>query len=46
MDTSKINKNLPFTYASFEDIDIWICEKSLPPEIEAEAKKFGVEVLL
>lgn len=46
MDTSKINKNLPFTYATLADIDIWVCEKQLPQEIEAEAKKYGVEIFL
>lgn len=45
MDSSKVNKNLPFTYASLEDIDIWICEKPLPPEIEAESKKFDVKLI-
>jgi DeoR/GlpR family transcriptional regulator of sugar metabolism len=46
MDTSKINKNLPFTYATLEDMDIWICEKPLPPEIEAEAKNCGVRIII
>jgi len=45
MDTGKINKDLPFTYATLEDIDIWICEGSLPPEVEKEAKKHGAEVV-
>jgi DeoR/GlpR family transcriptional regulator of sugar metabolism len=45
MDTSKINKNMVFTYAKLEDIDIWVCEKQLPKEVEAEAKKFNVQVL-
>lgn len=45
MDTSKINKNLAFTYANLEDIDVLVSEKELPPEIEAEAKKYGVEIL-
>lgn len=45
MDTSKINKDLPFTYASLEDINVWVCEKELPPDVEAEAKKFGVEII-
>lgn len=45
MDTSKLNKNLPFTYANLQDIDIWVCEKPLPSEIEAEAKKFGVQII-
>lgn len=45
VDTSKINKNLPFTYAKIEDVDIWVCEKELPPEVNEEAKKCNVEVL-
>lgn len=45
MDTSKINKDLPFTFATLEDIDMWICEKNLPQEVEAEAKKFGVKIV-
>jgi len=45
MDTNKINKNQPFTYATLEDIDVWVCEKELPKEVEAEAKKYGVEII-
>jgi len=45
MDTGKINKDLPFTYATLEDINLWVCEKDLPPEVETEAKKYGVEVI-
>lgn len=45
MDTAKINKDLPYTYASLEDIDIWICENELPAEVDAEAEKFGVKIL-
>ncbi len=45
MDSSKINKNLPFTYAGLEDLDIWVCDKSLPPELEAEVKEFKVEII-
>ena len=45
MDTAKINKNLPFTYATLEDIDIWVTEIALPHDVAAEAEKFGVTVL-
>jgi DeoR/GlpR family transcriptional regulator of sugar metabolism len=45
MDTSKINKDLPFTYASLQDIDVWVVDKELPQDVAAEAKKFGVEVI-
>jgi DeoR/GlpR family transcriptional regulator of sugar metabolism len=45
MDTSKINKNLSFTFAKLEDIDIWITEKKLPYEIEEAALKAKVNLL-
>jgi DeoR/GlpR family transcriptional regulator of sugar metabolism len=45
MDTNKINKVLPFTYASLENIDIWVCEKPLPDDIVSETMKYGVKVL-
>ena len=45
MDVGKINKDLPFTYATLEDIDIWVCGADLPHEVEKEAKKHGVEVV-
>jgi DeoR/GlpR family transcriptional regulator of sugar metabolism len=45
MDSTKINKNLPFTFARLENIDSWICEKKLPPEMETEIKKFNVELI-
>ncbi len=45
MDTSKVNKNLPFTYATLEDIDVWVTETALPQDIINEAKKSGVTLL-
>lgn len=45
MDTSKINKDLAFTYANIEDINIWVCETKLPPEVEAEALKHNVQII-
>ncbi|MGE5615032.1 MAG: DeoR/GlpR family DNA-binding transcription regulator [Bacillota bacterium] len=45
MDSGKINKNMPFTYGSLDDIDIWVCEKELPREIEEEARKQGVKII-
>jgi DeoR/GlpR family transcriptional regulator of sugar metabolism len=45
MDSSKNNKNLPFTFAKLEDIDLWISEKELSPEIIKEAKKNEVQLL-
>lgn len=45
MDSSKINKVLPFTYANFEDINIWVCEKTPSKEIAEEAKRRGVKII-
>ena len=45
MDTSKIDKDLPFTFANLEDVDLLICEGPLPPDVEEEVKKYNVEVL-
>lgn len=45
MDRSKINKNLPFTYADLEDIDIWVCDNKLPGDVVAEAEKFNIKIL-
>ncbi|NJD01525.1 MAG: DeoR/GlpR transcriptional regulator [Ruminiclostridium sp.] len=45
MDTSKVNKNLPFTYAALDDIDVWVAETTLPQDIINEAEKFNVALL-
>ncbi len=45
MDTAKLNKNLPFTYARLEDINVWVTETALPPDIAAAAEKCGVQIL-
>lgn len=45
IDSSKINKDLPFTYAGLDDIDALVCEKPLPKEAEAAVKKFNIQIL-
>jgi DeoR/GlpR family transcriptional regulator of sugar metabolism len=45
MDVSKINKDLPFTYALLKDIDIWVCNNMLPPEIQEKVSMSGVKLL-
>jgi|LSQX01.3.fsa_nt_gb DeoR/GlpR family transcriptional regulator of sugar metabolism len=45
MDTSKINKNLPFTYATLDDIDIWVCEKPLTDELMQEISRYNTRVV-
>nr|PZN06626.1 MAG: hypothetical protein DIU64_13645 [Caldicoprobacter oshimai] len=44
MDVSKIDKNMPFTFASLKEIDVLICDKPLPDDIMEAAKRYGVEV--
>ncbi len=45
VDSGKLNKVLPFTFAHLKDIDAWVVERQLPDAIEADCKKYGVEVL-
>jgi DeoR/GlpR family transcriptional regulator of sugar metabolism len=46
MDTSKLNKNQPFTFGKLADIDIWICENQLPMEYAQSALEHDVKVIL
>jgi len=45
MDTSKVRRNMPFSYARLDEIDIWVCEKALPEDIEKAACDCGVKIL-
>lgn len=45
MDTSKLDKSLPYTFARLEDIDIWICEKELPQNVKKDALKASVTLI-
>lgn len=45
MDESKIDKDLPFTYATLDDIDVWVCDRQLPSVVQEEAAKSGVTIL-
>ncbi|MDD3840006.1 MAG: DeoR/GlpR family DNA-binding transcription regulator [Clostridia bacterium] len=44
MDTTKLNKNMPFTFANLEDIDILITDRSLPKDIKKEVENMDVAV--
>ena len=44
VDSSKVNKDLAFTYAYLKDIDIWICDSALSSDIMREAKKYKTEI--
>ncbi|MDX1357494.1 MAG: DeoR/GlpR family DNA-binding transcription regulator [Clostridia bacterium] len=45
MDSSKIDKDLTFTFASLEDIDYWVCNDTPGKEIEKKCREFGVELV-
>lgn len=45
MDSGKINKIMPFTFAYMDDIDVLITDGELSEEIKAEAKRRNVEII-
>jgi len=45
IDSSKINKNMPYTFADLNDIDYLICEEVLSDEVKEAAKSAGTEIL-
>lgn len=45
MDESKIDKSLPYTFATFEDADILITSSPLPAEMKKLAKEKGVRII-
>lgn len=45
MDTSKLDKSLPYTFANLGDIDMLICEKELPNHIKELAQDASVTLL-
>ncbi len=46
MDATKIGRSLPFTFATFANIDALICDTPLPPDEAAEAARHHVECIL
>ena len=46
MDSSKLQRNLPFTFASLNDIDIIITEKELPRDVMDQCKAANVKVII
>lgn len=45
MDTSKLDKSLPYTFARLEDIDIFISEKELPENVKKAAQDASVTLI-
>jgi DeoR/GlpR family transcriptional regulator of sugar metabolism len=45
MDSSKVGKNLPYTFGALSDIDVLVSDDRLPAEIVSAAKQGGVTVI-
>lgn len=45
MSSDKVGRNLPYTFARMEDIDVLICEQEPEPDVMAAARQSGVTVL-
>jgi DeoR/GlpR family transcriptional regulator of sugar metabolism len=46
MDSSKIDKSLPYTFADIGDIDAIITNRDLPPELSRDAQVKGTEIII
>ena len=46
MDSSKIDKSLPYTFADIGDVDAIITNRDLPPALAALAKEKGTEIII
>ena len=46
MDSSKIDKSLPYTFAGIGDVDAVITNRELPPAITEQAKLSGTEIII
>lgn len=45
MDISKLDKNLPYTFATLKDVDILIIDGTLPEEYRKAAEKYGSRII-
>jgi len=45
MDSSKIERSMPFTFSAFEDIDIFVTDDNMPQMVLDEARSKGIIVL-
>jgi len=46
MDASKVDKSLPYTFATFEEADVLITSAPLPDELNRLAEEKNVRVIL
>lgn len=44
MDSRKIGKNRPFTFASLEDMDLLICDRTPPDDVLEAAAAVGTQI--
>lgn len=45
MDSSKVYRSLPFTFATLDDVDVLVTDRPLPEEIEVLMRNNNIEVL-
>jgi len=45
MDSTKIDKSLPYTFSTLEEIDVLVSDDNIPQDIRIAAQKAGVEVI-
>ncbi len=46
MDSTKIGRSLPFTFAHLSELDILVTDAPLPPDMQKAAKEAGVQVIV
>ncbi len=45
MDLVKIDKDMPYTFATLEDIDILVCDGELPESVEKAVKEYAIKIV-
>ena len=45
LDSSKVNKNLPYTFADIQDVDCLVVDKNFPKDIKEELEKLNIKVV-
>ena len=44
LDSSKVDKNAPYTFADIEDVNCMVVDKRFPKELKAEIEEKGIKV--
>lgn len=45
LDSSKVNKNLPYTFADIQDVDCLVVDKNFPKSVKDELEKLNIKVV-